>query len=110
MAIAMRRTGSCAFDGILSIDQTLRERVFRKVHIKDAFGVSQCFGAVDVLPVCVVDIKGSQFLLARKKLRAFDIDDAHWQDVDSPEALAHAESIFDVDFPENPLAESLVDA
>jgi len=24
--------------------------------------------------------------------------------------LAHAESIFDVDFPENPLAESLVDA
>jgi len=28
--------------------------------------VSQCFGAVDVLPVCVADIKGSQFLLARK--------------------------------------------
>src|SRR5258708_8707446 len=66
MAIAMRRSGSCAFDGILSIDQTLRERVFREVHIKDAFGVSQCFGIVDVLPVCVADIKGSQFLLTSK--------------------------------------------
>src|SRR5258708_26983686 len=66
MAIAMRRSGSCAFDGILSIDQTLRERVFSEVHIKDAFGVSQCFGAVDVLPVRVADIKGSQFLLTRK--------------------------------------------
>src|SRR5467141_5295145 len=66
MAIAMRRSGSWAFDGILSIDQTLRERVFSEVHIKDAFGVSQCFGAVDVLPMCVADIKGSQFLLTRK--------------------------------------------
>ncbi len=53
---------------------------------------------------------GMRQLAREQKLRAFDIDDAHWQDVDSPEALAHAESIFDVDFPENPLAESLVDA
>ena len=49
-------------------------------------------------------------LAREQKLRAFDIGDAHWQDVDSPEALAHAESIFDVDFSENPFAESLVDA
>src|SRR5882672_8034804 len=53
---------------------------------------------------------GMRQLAREQKLRAFDIGDAHWQDVDSPEALAHAESIFDVDFPENPLAESLVDA
>src|SRR5216683_1671550 len=53
---------------------------------------------------------GMRQLAQEQKLRAFDIGDAHWQDVDSPEALAHAESIFDVDFPENPLAESLVDA
>jgi choline kinase len=53
---------------------------------------------------------GMRQLAHEQKLRAFDIGDAHWQDVDSPEALAHAESIFDVDFPENPFAESLVDA
>ncbi len=40
-----------------------------------------------------------------RKLRAFDIGNAHWQDVDSPDALAHAESIFDRDFSENPFAE-----
>jgi choline kinase len=53
---------------------------------------------------------GMRQLAREQNLRAFDIGDAHWQDVDSPEALAHAESIFDVDFPENPFAESLVDA
>jgi choline kinase len=53
---------------------------------------------------------GMRQLAREQKLRAFDIGDAHWQDVDSPEALAHAESIFDVDFAENPFAESLVDA
>src|SRR5260370_11277963 len=53
---------------------------------------------------------GMRQLAREQKLRAFDIGDAHWQDVDSPEALAHAESIFDVDFPENHFAESLVDA
>ena len=41
-------------------------------------------------------------LAREQKLRAFDIGDAHWQDVDSPEALAYAEDIFDMEFCENP--------
>jgi choline kinase len=53
---------------------------------------------------------GMRQLAREQKLRAFDIGDAHWQDVDSPEALAHAESVFDLDFCENPFAESFVDA
>jgi 1L-myo-inositol 1-phosphate cytidylyltransferase len=53
---------------------------------------------------------GMRQLAREQKLKAFDIGDAHWQDVDSPEALAHAESVFDLEFCENPFAESLVDA
>jgi choline kinase len=53
---------------------------------------------------------GMRQLAREQKLKAFDIGDAHWQDVDSPEALAHAESVFDLDFCENPFAESFVDA
>jgi choline kinase len=53
---------------------------------------------------------GMRQLAREQKLKAFNIGDAHWQDVDSPEALAHAESIFDVEFWENPFAESFVDA
>jgi choline kinase len=53
---------------------------------------------------------GMRQLAREQKLRAFDIGNAHWQDVDSPEALAHAESIFDVDFSENTFAKSLIDA
>ena len=53
---------------------------------------------------------GMRKLAQDHKLRAFDTGDAHWQDVDSPEALAHAETIFDRDFCENPAVESLVNA
>ena len=52
---------------------------------------------------------GMRKLAQQRKLRAFDIGDGHWQDVDSPEALEHVERIFDRDFCGNQ-AESLVHA
>jgi 1L-myo-inositol 1-phosphate cytidylyltransferase len=50
---------------------------------------------------------GMRQLGREKRLRAFDIGDAHWHDVDSPEALTHAENIFDRDFCNNPVPERL---
>jgi len=47
---------------------------------------------------------GMRQLSLERKFRAFDVGEAHWQDVDTPEALAYAESIFDRDFCENPIA------
>src|SRR5208282_4573275 len=70
MAMAKTRSGSCAFDRILSIDETLGKRIFAEVQIKDALGVSQCFGAVDVLPVRVANVKGPQFLFLRELAHA----------------------------------------
>jgi choline kinase len=37
---------------------------------------------------------GMRVLEREGRLRAFDIEDAAWQDVDTPEALAYAESVF----------------
>ena len=51
---------------------------------------------------------GMRKLAQNWKLRAFDIGDGHWQDVDSPQALAQAEEIFDRDFRGNALVESQV--
>jgi choline kinase len=49
---------------------------------------------------------GMRQLAREQKLTAFDIGDAHWQDVDTPEAFAHADNIFDRDFCRNLIAES----
>jgi 1L-myo-inositol 1-phosphate cytidylyltransferase len=51
---------------------------------------------------------GMRRLAQDRKLRAFDIGDGRWQDVDSPRALAHAEEIFDRDFCGNLAVESFV--
>lgn len=51
---------------------------------------------------------GMRKLAQDRKLKAFDVGDAHWQDVDSPQALAHAEEIFGLDFRENLAVENLV--
>jgi choline kinase len=38
---------------------------------------------------------GMRRLAAERRFRAFDIGDADWHDIDTPEALAHAEHVFD---------------
>jgi choline kinase len=52
---------------------------------------------------------GMRNLAEQRKLRAFDIGDGNWQDVDSPQALQHVERIFERDFC-GKQAESLVHA
>ena len=49
---------------------------------------------------------GMRHVAREQKLRAFDIGHAHWHDVDSPEALVHAENIFDRTFCGNPFVET----
>jgi choline kinase len=50
---------------------------------------------------------GMLMLARERKLRALEIGDAHWQDLDTPEALAHAESEFDLDLFPEPVGEGL---
>ena len=47
---------------------------------------------------------GMRKLARQGRFRAFDIGTAHWQDVDTPETLAYAESIFDKYFRNNPVS------
>lgn len=46
---------------------------------------------------------GMRQLAQEGKLKAFDVGDGHWQDVDTPEAFAYTESIFERDFLESPI-------
>jgi choline kinase len=39
---------------------------------------------------------GMRRLAAQRRFRAFEIGDADWQDLDTPEALAHAEHVFQI--------------
>lgn len=50
---------------------------------------------------------GMRQLAQERHLRALEIGDAGWQDLDTPEALAHAETVFDPHFRQKPVAERL---
>jgi 1L-myo-inositol 1-phosphate cytidylyltransferase len=51
---------------------------------------------------------GMRQLTQERKLKAFDVGDGRWQDVDTPEAFAYTESIFERDFLESPILQRLV--
>jgi 1L-myo-inositol 1-phosphate cytidylyltransferase len=53
---------------------------------------------------------GMRKLSERRLFRAFDIGDAHWQDVDTPDALAYAEATFKRHFSRTPVARILTRA
>jgi 1L-myo-inositol 1-phosphate cytidylyltransferase len=46
---------------------------------------------------------GMRLLAQERNLKAFDVGDGCWQDVDTPEAFAYTESIFERDFLESPI-------
>jgi choline kinase len=50
---------------------------------------------------------GMRQLAQERNLRAFEIGEANWQDVDTPEALAHANNIYDGFFGHEPIGERL---
>ena len=50
---------------------------------------------------------GLRQLARERRLRALEIGDASWQDIDTPEALAHAEHVFGGHFWPEPMAETL---
>jgi len=51
---------------------------------------------------------GMRRLAQERKLRAFEIGDAQWQDLDTPEAILYAEKNFDLPFASESLSESPV--
>ena len=50
---------------------------------------------------------GMHQLIARGRLRSLEIGDGQWQDLDTPEALAHAEDVFGSFFRHKPIPESV---
>ncbi len=53
---------------------------------------------------------GMRRLCQERKLKAFDVGNGRWQDVDTPEAFAYTQSIFERDFRESPILQRLVHA
>ena len=51
---------------------------------------------------------GMRCLAQERKLGAFDVRDGRWQDVDTPEAFAYTERIFERDFRESPILRRFV--
>ena len=124
----------CQDEVILAVDPNI-ERVFdlddatkvrrRKDRIIDIGKDISCYDALDTgmflcSPVLFDKLEaakrngncslsdGMRQLAGEGKLRAFEIGDAQWQDLDTPEAILYAERAFDLPFATEQLTESLV--
>jgi choline kinase len=53
---------------------------------------------------------GMRQLCRERKLKAFDVGGGRWQDVDTPEAFAYTECIFERDFCDSPILQRLIHA
>jgi choline kinase len=53
---------------------------------------------------------GMRVLAQERKLKAFDVGEGRWQDIDTPQAFAYTERIFDRDFSETPVLPKLAHA
>jgi 1L-myo-inositol 1-phosphate cytidylyltransferase len=51
---------------------------------------------------------GMRQLAFERKLKSFEIGEGHWQDVDTPQAFAYTERIFERDFSESPILQRFV--
>jgi len=110
-------------DGVFDLDDATKVRregnlivdIGKEIADYDALdtGMFLCSPALfDRLESAVTDgncslSDGMRWLAVEQRLRALEIGEAHWQDVDTPEALAHAECAFDVLLGQQPLAERL---
>ena len=110
-------------DGVFDLDDATKVRrqgnlivdIGKEIPSYDALdtGMFLCSPALfDHLESAVTDgncslSDGMRRLAVKRRLRALEIGEAHWQDVDTPEALAHAECAVDLLWGQQPLAERL---
>lgn len=93
----------CIGDYIVDIGKNLT--TFDAVDTGMFFCTPAIFSALDQATIdgnCSLS-DGMRILAANRKLRAFDVGDAIWQDVDTPEALAYGSNMLFEPFQNSPL-------
>ena len=116
--LTVRKGGVVAVggDGQVSIGQTIVKANAKKVRrlgkgdviggfagaTADAFTLFERLESAKKNGNCSLS-DGMRRLCQERKLKAFDVGDGRWQDVDTPEAFTYTESIFERDFLESPI-------
>jgi len=114
----------CNLDRVFDLDDVTKVRrkgdriveIGKQIRRYDAYDTGMFLCDTELFAVLEYAMKdgncslsdGMQILGKAGKLRAFDIGDATWQDVDTPEALAYTEMVFDQFFCQIPVAEGVL--